>query len=223
MLNIDWLNQVVLLLAKWWVLSAVTLLLVARSRNTSASTLHAILLFALLAMCLMPLLQRWLPGFNVSVISAAFATSTAYSWVLRICILLYGLVAVALTVKYLRQLREIHCIYRASKRLAIAEHKELMQQLQQKWGMPREIELVYSDQIDTPLTFGFRTPKILLPNESLFWSIDRVRRFLLHELAHIRRGDWLAKILSRTVVNIFWLVPTARTLLGKIEWFAELA
>ena len=60
-----------------------------------------------------------------------------------------------------------------------------------------------------PMTFGLVRPAILVPSEAAEWSAERRRVVLLHELAHVRRGDPATHLLARAAMNIYWWNPLA--------------
>jgi len=47
----------------------------------------------------------------------------------------------------------------------------------------------------------------LLPADAREWSELDVRRAFVHELEHIRRGDWTVHILARAVCALYWFHP----------------
>jgi beta-lactamase regulating signal transducer with metallopeptidase domain len=71
----------------------------------------------------------------------------------------------------------------------------------------RRVRLLESDRIATPLTCGILRPAILLPRESIDWSEDRLRVVLLHELAHVRRWDYVACLLAEIACALYWPLP----------------
>ena len=60
-----------------------------------------------------------------------------------------------------------------------------------------------------PMTWGWLRPVVLLPADSATWSDDRRRSVLLHELAHVRRRDWLADSIARAACALYWFNPLA--------------
>ena len=62
------------------------------------------------------------------------------------------------------------------------------------------------------MTFGVFRPTVLLPAGASEWNPDRLRVVLLHELAHVRRGDVAMHLLARTALALYWWNPLA--------WFA---
>jgi TonB family protein len=57
------------------------------------------------------------------------------------------------------------------------------------------------------VTWGALQPKIILPSGSAEWADDRIRIVLAHELAHIRRGDWVAQMVAEILRAIYWFNP----------------
>jgi beta-lactamase regulating signal transducer with metallopeptidase domain len=72
-----------------------------------------------------------------------------------------------------------------------------------------------------PMTWGWRRPIVLLPMGAHIWLEDRLRAVLLHELAHIRRRDWLSHRFADVVCALYWFHPlvwlTARRLRAEGE------
>ena len=55
-----------------------------------------------------------------------------------------------------------------------------------------------------PMTFGVLRPTVLLPEEARAWSDERRRVVLLHELAHVLRGDAVTHLVARTALVLHW-------------------
>jgi len=71
----------------------------------------------------------------------------------------------------------------------------------------RTIKLYTSEQIAVPITQGWLRPKIILPGEALLWSVNRQRSILLHELAHVKRFDYVWNFIANAVTIIYWFNP----------------
>src|SRR5450759_3870366 len=63
-----------------------------------------------------------------------------------------------------------------------------------------------------PMTFGVLRPTVLMPEEARAWSGERRRVVLLHELAHVLRGDAVTHLLGRTALVLHWWNPLAWTM-----------
>lgn len=60
-----------------------------------------------------------------------------------------------------------------------------------------------------PMTFGLLRPAVALPADAAEWSGERRRMVVLHELAHVRRGDVAAHLLARIALCFYWWNPLA--------------
>ena len=82
-----------------------------------------------------------------------------------------------------------------------------------------------SSAIRVPMTWGMWHPVVALPAEAADWAEERLRAALLHELAHVRRGDWLTQVLASLVCRLYWFNPLmwvmARILRGECERAAD--
>jgi len=85
-------------------------------------------------------------------------------------------------------------------------------------GLARVPTLLQSPQAVTPMTWGRRHPRVLLPDSACEWPDEQLRAVLAHELAHIRRADWLVHMLAQLACAIYWFHPlfwTAERALGR--------
>lgn len=76
-------------------------------------------------------------------------------------------------------------------------------------GLKDEVRLLQSDRITVPVVWGFSRPILLLPASASEWPAERLHVVLLHELAHVRRGDGITLLLTRVAVALFWYQPLA--------------
>ena len=67
--------------------------------------------------------------------------------------------------------------------------------------------LLQSDHPTLLVTWGVWQPKVILPAEARGWPEDRIRIVLAHELAHVRRGDWLVQLAAELLRAIYWFNP----------------
>ena len=76
-------------------------------------------------------------------------------------------------------------------------------------GVSKRVLLCSSSVVSTPLTWGFRAPVVLLPEDALDWPEAHRRIVLRHELAHVARGDSLTQLIAGFVCAIYWFHPLA--------------
>lgn len=89
--------------------------------------------------------------------------------------------------------------------------------------LPPHTRIVRTPAVTVPMTFGFVRPTILLPADSLNWPMERLRAVLLHEGAHVRRGDWAWLIFSKLVATFYWPNPLVLWAMGRMRVESELA
>ena len=77
-----------------------------------------------------------------------------------------------------------------------------------KLNIEKKVSAYFSKHIDTPMMIGFLKPVILLPVAMInHLSAHQFEAILLHELAHIRRNDYLLNLLQSIVDTILFFNP----------------
>lgn len=104
-----------------------------------------------------------------------------------------------------------------------SESRRIVRQVAQGLGLRRQIALLETDAIDSPITWGALRPVVLLPSNWREWPIDRLRIVLLHELTHVRRHDWLVQMSSRLACVVHWFNPLVWFVARRLEEVRELA
>jgi HEAT repeat protein/beta-lactamase regulating signal transducer with metallopeptidase domain len=84
---------------------------------------------------------------------------------------------------------------------------DLLEKLRARLDLRAHVRLVCSDTTRVPMAWGLRRHHVVLPADAESWSRERREVVLLHELAHIRRGDCLAHLLSGVVAALYWPHP----------------
>jgi hypothetical protein len=91
--------------------------------------------------------------------------------------------------------------------LPCPELRALTQSLAAECGVRRSVEVLLHEDIAAPLTFGLWHPAIVLPSDAPEWSQDDLHRALVHELEHVRRGDWAIQLVARAACACYWFHP----------------
>ncbi|HEX3129338.1 MAG TPA: M56 family metallopeptidase [Thermoanaerobaculia bacterium] len=81
-----------------------------------------------------------------------------------------------------------------------------------------EARLLESDRVESPVTFGWRHPVVLLPPDLPEEARPGV---VCHELVHVRRRDWLAALFEEGVRALLWFHPGVWLLLSRIALSRE--
>src|SRR5262245_38780173 len=99
-------------------------------------------------------------------------------------------------------------LYRVRRRgLPWLGRRELMPSLATPCGIRRSVEILLHEGILAPLTYGISRPAVLLPNEARSWSDADLRRAIVHELEHVKRGDWAVQLAARATCAFYWFHP----------------
>ncbi len=85
--------------------------------------------------------------------------------------------------------------------------QRLTADLSRKIGLTREVRLLQAHGPVMPMTWGIRRPAILLPADADVWPVERRRDVLLHELAHVKRHDFLIQLIGRLACAVYWFHP----------------
>jgi len=90
-------------------------------------------------------------------------------------------------------------------------------------GLPAHTRIVRTDDVNVPMTLGFFRPTIIVPTVSTTWTEERLRTVLLHEGAHIRRGDWAWLVVARFLSCLYWPNPLVHWAAARLRVESELA
>ncbi len=112
---------------------------------------------------------------------------------------------------------------RTSSRPASAEWQALLDRQRRRLGIARPVRLAVSAAVSVPVTFGWRRPMVLIPEAALGWEEQPLREALVHELSHVRRGDWAVQMMARAACALHWFNPLAWMLCRRLRLEAELA
>jgi beta-lactamase regulating signal transducer with metallopeptidase domain len=85
------------------------------------------------------------------------------------------------------------------------------------------VELRESPTVTSPLALGLFRPVILLPLGWRGWPARQRAWALRHELAHVRRCDFLAGLVAELAVCLCWCHPLVRWLAGRLRLEQEYA
>ena len=101
--------------------------------------------------------------------------------------------------------------------------REAADALSRAYGLSRRVRLLESPHASLLATWGFVRPQIVLPAVSHQWSDERVRIVLGHELAHVKRHDWIAQMAGEALAIVYWFNPLVWALRRRIGLEGEQA
>lgn len=91
------------------------------------------------------------------------------------------------------------------------------------YGLRREVSVAQTDSPHLLATWGFLRPQVLLPCQAPAWPPARIQVVLSHELAHIRRHDWLVQMGAELLRAVLWFNPLAWIACARLRRESELA
>ena len=112
---------------------------------------------------------------------------------------------------------------RGSRRIDGGSWALLLRRAAKAVGIGRRVQLLQSDTEPMPMVWGVLRPKLLLPAEAEEWPADRRWVVLLHELAHTKRHDCLAKLIAHVACAAYWFNPLCWVALKLMQREAEAA
>lgn len=87
------------------------------------------------------------------------------------------------------------------------EIARIFDKIKETYGLPQKTRLLFSSDFTIPFTYGFSRPTIVLPLQARHWDALQLEMVLLHELAHIRRKDFLINLLVQCCRALYWWHP----------------
>ena len=106
------------------------------------------------------------------------------------------------------QLTEVRNLRKNSQPFENLEIQTLTDRLVNSLGIRRKIEIRTTERAHSPVTFGVLTPVILLPAALIFQlSPAHLEAVIAHELAHVKRNDYLSNLLLSTLEVLFFFHP----------------
>jgi hypothetical protein len=94
-----------------------------------------------------------------------------------------------------------------ARRITRGRWHDLAEDVARGYGLRRPVTLLQSSHPSLLVTWGLARPKVILPSVADAWSDERARVVLSHELAHIRRGDWLVQLSAELLRAFYWFNP----------------
>jgi uncharacterized protein (TIGR03435 family) len=108
-------------------------------------------------------------------------------------------------------------------RAASLEWQRTLNRLKARISVTRPVRLLVSGLLDAPAAIGWFRPIVLVPAGALAGLPSaQIEALLLHELAHIRRHDYLVQILQSVVEAVFFYHPGVWWVSGHMRTEREL-
>ncbi|MGJ8662958.1 MAG: M56 family metallopeptidase [Marinicella sp.] len=125
-------------------------------------------------------------------------------------LLFIGMISALLLSKLLKQLWQLRHLTQQATPITNKTWLKQAYKLSQQLNLKQLPLILQSNLVNSPSTWGVRKPVILLPDlvlpseENLSTELKVI---LLHEMAHIKRGDWVWLMLAKITTALFWFNP----------------
>ncbi len=199
------------------VVLAMTGAVAASMRSASAAMRHLVWSIGMVAVVALPVLAGLLPDWGVSVLPARStpelsgappvhigATGSPVGWVA-----LWAVGTLLVLAVFVVGRMRVRWLARDATLLDHGPWPALATRLAGEVGVARPIRLLQSRHSVMPMMWGLFRPTILLPHEADGWSEAMKRDVILHELAHVKRNDYLSQMIARLGCAIHWFDPLA--------------
>ena len=121
---------------------------------------------------------------------------------------LYIIGMTGMTIKLFSDLFQLHQIRTTRIEPMGAAWEKHLDKMAARLQIPRKVKLLISRHVQVPVMLGFLKPLILLPVAMVNnLTEEQLEAVLLHELAHIKRNDYLLNIFQSIVETILFFNP----------------
>ncbi len=100
----------------------------------------------------------------------------------------------------------------------LAEWQQTLDRLMERMHVSRSVRLLATDRVDSPSVIGWLRPVILAPVGVLCGlAPEQVEALLAHELAHVRRHDYLVNVLQGIAESLLFYHPAVWWISNQIR------
>lgn len=121
---------------------------------------------------------------------------------------LYALGLIVQITLFIKSYSMLNRIKKTSQAIVPRQWQELLKSMMQKQNISSRIQLLVSDYVTSPITMGVFKPLIIFPAAYINKiSLKDAEAILLHEVAHIRRYDYLFNLFLVSIETILFFNP----------------
>ncbi|HMF75891.1 MAG TPA: M56 family metallopeptidase [Bryobacteraceae bacterium] len=144
----------------------------------------------------------------------------AFPWML-IASSIYLAVSAALLLRLGLSLLALEKLLRRSESILDGDLQQLGHDVWLESLSPFKPRIRISTDVYVPMAAGIHEISILLPSSWRLWRRDKLHAVLVHEMAHVRRGDPATAFLSSLAVCLFWIHPLVYWLRRQLAALSE--
>ena len=160
------------------------------------------------------LAPAWIRHAEAPALSQAPMLWVVVAWLLGVCVM---------TARVVAGLAWVHRLGHGVRARTDGTWQTCVSALAQRCGVRRTIRLLVVSHVSSPLAAGFWRPIVLVP-ASLLTQMppDLIEALLAHEVAHIRRFDYVVNLFQRAIEALLFYHPGVWWLSGRIRVEREL-
>ncbi|RKU35835.1 hypothetical protein C6496_16185 [Candidatus Poribacteria bacterium] len=128
--------------------------------------------------------------------------------------------AIGMFTLLIRLLFGLYRIYQLRRNAVVADdlYQAICCRLAQRLGIERPVTVYLSDRVVSPISFGWLSPRILIPRKL---NLEQFELVVIHELAHVQRLDWVTNLFSYLIGVIFFFHPVYYFLNRELAYLRE--
>lgn len=151
--------------------------------------------------------------------AAANAVATAATRpLMNIVLAIWMIGVIALSIRLFGGWLTARRVARRQRRPATPEIQVMAARLAERLALRRVVDVVESAGVAVPIMVGWLKPVIVLPTAVISgFTPDQVEALIVHELAHIRRNDYLVNLLQAAVETVLFYHPAVWWVSSRIR------
>jgi len=138
--------------------------------------------------------------------SAEFQMAAHPAWP-RWVLLIWAIGAVLFASRIAVGVIRVRGLTRRAPFLSVGPSNSVVESVRVRLRIIRPVKVQISSEIAIPFTWGVFHPTVFLPEAGQQWPGKHLEFVLAHELAHVRRFDYLTQMASQLACALFWFHP----------------
>ena len=120
--------------------------------------------------------------------------------------------------QFIRNYRYVQVLRKHNLSKINVDWRIFIKKISARIGINKPVNIWVSDLINSPVTIGYLKPIILVPLAAInHLTTEQMEAVLLHELAHIRRYDYLINLLINFIQTILYFNPFVKAFVKTVE------
>lgn len=209
-------------MALLWVIYQFATAVIKNAKASSKSVLASVLLFAGFSWFVYTFIVVYSNISHGNMVGLSLAIShKTYNWLLQSLPFISGaylLLLVLPVLRFIRNYRYVQVIRKYELSKINVDWRIFVRTVAARMGIKKTVKIWVSEFVSSPVTIGFFKPVILVPLAAInHLTPSQLEAVLLHELAHIRRYDYLINLLINFIQTILYFNPFVKAFVKIVE------